>query len=157
MPLGGQCNSKSIIYEACISPMEHNGGEWIYIGISVGNWKQRLYNHGHSFSNLQLRNQTALSKYFWNLKDWGLTPQIKWKIDRQSSTTNSFNNRCNLCFKEKISIISLKDPRWLVNTHNVLVFKCRRKGKFNISWLRVLLKIKKCDIDLEWILIQKNK
>ena len=30
----------------------------------------------------RLRNQTALSKYFWNLKDQELTPQIKWKIFR---------------------------------------------------------------------------
>ena len=59
---------------ACISPMEHNDGERIYIGISAGNWKQRLYNHRHSFSNPWLRNKTALFKYFWSLKNQGDPP-----------------------------------------------------------------------------------
>ena len=64
--------------------MEHKkDGERVSIGISAGNWKQRRYNHRHSFSNPRLRNQTALSKYFWSLKDQGLSPQIKWKIIRQ--------------------------------------------------------------------------
>ena len=55
------------------------------MSISAGNWKQGPYNHRHSFSNLQLINQTAQSKYFWNLKDQRLTPQIKWKIVKQST------------------------------------------------------------------------
>ena len=39
--LGGQCKSKNVVYQACISPMEHNiDGERVYIGISAGNWKQ---------------------------------------------------------------------------------------------------------------------
>ena len=47
-PLGGRCNSKNVGYLACLSPMEsNNDGERVYIGISGGNWKQRLYNHRH--------------------------------------------------------------------------------------------------------------
>ena len=50
--LDGQCNSKNVVYQVCISPMEHNkDGERVYTGISAGNWKQSLYNHRHSFSN----------------------------------------------------------------------------------------------------------
>ena len=130
------CNSKNIIYQACISPLEHNNyEERVYIGISAGNWKQRLYNNRHSFSNPRLRNQTAQSKYFWNLMDQELTPQIKWKIVSQSSTTNSFNGRCNLCIDEKNSIINFKDRRLLLNESNELVFKCRHKSKFKLPWL----------------------
>ena len=137
MPLGGRCNSRNVVYQEYISPMEHdNDRERIYIGISAGSWKQRLYYHRHSFSNPQLKNQTALSKYFWNLKDLGLTSQIKWKIIRQSSTANNFNGRCNLCIGEKISIINFRDCRLLLNERNELVFKCRYKGKFKSSWLR---------------------
>ena len=51
-PLGGCCNSRNVVYQACISPMEHNNdGERVYIGIFAGNWKQRLYNHRPSFPN----------------------------------------------------------------------------------------------------------
>ena len=80
-----------------------------------------------------LRNQTALSRYFWNLKDQGLTPQIKWQIVRQFSTANNFNGRCNMCIDEKISIINFKDHRLLLNERNKLVFKCRHKSKFKLS------------------------
>ena len=82
--------------------MEHNnGGKREYIDISAWNLTKRLFNHRHFFSSLLFRKQTTLSKYFGNLKDEELTPQIKWKIVRQSSTANNFNNRCNLCIEEK--------------------------------------------------------
>ena len=54
--LGGRCNSRNVIYQACISLMEQQrDGERVYIEISAGNWKQRCYNHKHSFSNPKLR------------------------------------------------------------------------------------------------------
>ena len=83
--------------------MEHNNDEErFYMDISAGNWKQGLNNYRFSFTNLRLRNQTALSKYFWNLKDSGLTSQIKWKI-----TAYNFNGRCNLCIDEKNCIMNV--------------------------------------------------
>ena len=73
-PLGRRRNSKNVIYQACIFPMEHNNGEErVYKDISTGNWKQGLHNHRYSFSNLWLRNQSTLSKYFWNFMDQVLT------------------------------------------------------------------------------------
>ena len=133
-PLIGRCNSKNVVYQACISPMEHNNDEeMVYIDISAGNWKQRLYNHIHSFSNPRLENQTPLSKHFWNLKNQVITPQIKWKIVWQSSTVKSFNGRCNLYIHEKISMINFKDRRLLLNERNQLVFKCTHKSKFKLS------------------------
>ena len=79
--------------------------------------------------------KTALSKYFWNLKVQGQTPQLKWKIARQSSTANSFNGRCNLCIDEKIKMINFKDHWLLLNERNEIVFKCRHKSKFKLSCL----------------------
>ena len=131
--LDGWCNSKKDIYQACISPMEYdNDGERVYMGISAGNWKQRLCNH--PFSKPQFKTHTVLSKYFWYLKDQGLTLHIKWKIVRQSSTANSFNGRYNLCIDEKISVIDFKDQRLLLNEHKKLVLKFRHKRK--LSWQR---------------------
>ena len=52
-------------------------------------------------SNPQLRNQTAYLKIF------GILRKVE---NRQFSTANSFNSRCNLCIEEKISIINFKDP-----------------------------------------------
>ena len=74
-PLGGRCTTRNVVYQACISPMEQQrDGDRVYIGISAGNRKQRWYSHRHSFSNPKLRYQTALSKYYWGLKDQGLLP-----------------------------------------------------------------------------------
>ena len=53
----------------------------------------------------------------------------------QPSTANSFNGRCNFCIDEKISKINSKDRRLLLNERNELVFKCRHKSKFKLSWL----------------------
>ena len=87
--LGGQCNLKNVTYQACISPMKHNiNGESVYLGISTGNWEQRLYNYRHSFSNPWLRNQTALSKYFLNLKYQGLTPTHPNKVENSLALFN---------------------------------------------------------------------
>ena len=69
----------------------------------------------------------------WGLKDQGLSPQIKWKLIRHSSTANSFNGRCNFCLDEKISIIHFKNRKLLLNERNKLVFKCRHRGKFRLS------------------------
>ena len=130
----GRCTTRNVVYQACISPMkQQKDGERVYMGISTGNWKQRWYSHRHSFSNPKLRYQTALSKYFWGLKDQGLSPQIKWKIIRHSSAANNFNGRCNLCLDEKISIINFKNRKLLLNERNELVFKCRHRGKFKLS------------------------
>ena len=59
------CNSKKVVYQSTIFPIE-NSKEKIYIGVSARNWKQRYYNHRHSFYNPLLRNQTAQSKWFGN-------------------------------------------------------------------------------------------
>ena len=40
--LGRHCNLRNVVYQPCISPMEHKKDrERVYIGISAGNWKQR--------------------------------------------------------------------------------------------------------------------
>ena len=57
-----------------------------YIGISSTKWKSRYYYHIFSFSHEHLKNQTALSKQFWSLKNNGLTPEIKWTILKKSNT-----------------------------------------------------------------------
>ena len=40
-PLGGRCNSRNVIYQACISPMkQQRDGRRVYIGISTGKQPQ---------------------------------------------------------------------------------------------------------------------
>ena len=64
--------------------MESSKDEKVYMGILGGNWKQRFYKHRHSFANPLLRNHTALSKWFWSLKESGLTSEIKSLFIKES-------------------------------------------------------------------------
>ena len=76
--VGGKCNSENVVYKTTIFTMENRKDIKMYFGISTGNWKLSHYTPKHSFSNPSLRNQTALSKLFWRLKDSGLTPLVRW-------------------------------------------------------------------------------
>ena len=118
------------MHKAIIFPMENRKDIKIYFGISAGYWKQRFYNHRHSFSNPSLRNQTALSKWFWRLKDKDLTLLVRF-IKRLISPSN-FRSRCNLCVEEKISIIRYRNTSKLLNQRNELIFKCRHKNRYRL-------------------------
>ena len=76
----GICNLKNEVYQSTIFPKENVKDKKVYIGISSVRWKLGYNNHVHSFSHERLRNQTALSKHFWKLKNRGFTPKIQWKI-----------------------------------------------------------------------------
>ena len=132
-PVNGFCNSEKVVYKATISTLENKTEVKAYIGISAGKWKQRFYNHKHSFSNYKIRNQTALSSHYWDLKDRGLTPIIKWEFIKTSSTPNGFKGRCNLCLDEKICILKYRPPSQLLNKRNELIFKCRHRNRFKLG------------------------
>ena len=98
-PMNGLCNSDNVVYQAIIYPKENINDKKYYI------------NHKFSFSHEHKKNQTALSKHYWGLKDKGLTPEIQWSILRRSSTPKSFDSRCNLCLEEKIHILLFPEPK----------------------------------------------
>ena len=115
------------MYKTTILPMENKEDIKIYFRISAGNWKQRFYSHRHSFSNTTLRNQIALSKWFWRLKDSGLTTSVRWNFVNRSTTPSNFRSRCNLCLEEKISILKYRNTSKLLYQRNELIFKCCQK------------------------------
>ena len=126
------CNSE----KATIFPTENSKEENLYIGISAGNWKQRFYNHRHSFWNPLLRNQTSLSRRFGSLRVKSLTPQIKWRFIKKYSPPGNFSSRCNFF----LSIIRYKFTNQLFNKCNELIFKCCHKNKFKFIWKRLIIK-----------------
>ena len=124
---------KYFFYKATIFPMENRKDIKIYFGISAGNWKQRLYSHVHSFSNPSLRNQWALSKWFWSLKDSGLTSLVWWNFIIRLTTPSNLS-RCNLCLEEKIHIIKYRNASKVLNQRNDLIFKCCHKNRYKLMW-----------------------
>ena len=130
--MNGMCNLKNVVYQATIFPKENIKNKKNYIRISSVRWKLGYNKHIHSFSHECLRNQTALSKHFWKLKNIGLTPKIQWRILKRSTTSSCFDSRCNLCLEEKIQIMLYFDPGNLLIQRCDLIARCKYKNKFRL-------------------------
>ena len=72
-----------MVYQAKNSTIERKTDKKAYIGISSLKRMSWFYNHKQTFNNLLLKNQTAQSKYYWELKNKGLTPMIKFGKNHQ--------------------------------------------------------------------------
>ena len=108
--MNGLYNLENVVYQGIIYPKENVKNTKTYIEISSTNWKLGFNNYNHSFSHERLKNQMAISKHFWNLKNKGLTPEIQWGMLKKSNTPKCFDSRCNLCLEEKIQIMLYPDP-----------------------------------------------
>ena len=86
----------------------------------------------NSFSHECLKNQTALSKRFWKLKNKGLTPEIQWIILKRSNTPSCFDGRCNFCLEEKMQIMLYSDPGNLLNQRCDLIARYRHRNEFRL-------------------------
>ena len=113
-------------------PITSDGSSKHYIGCSETKFKTRYYNHTHSFRYREKRNATKLSKAFWNAKDSGHEPSIKWSIADQATAYQPGSRSCNLCLTEKLAIL-LADKRTALNKTSELTGKCRHKNKYKLK------------------------
>ena len=109
--MNGLCNLDNVVYQAIIYPKEDINDRKSYIGISSTKCKIRYGNHEFSFSYEHLKNQTALSKHYWGLKNKGSTPDIQWSISKRSNTPKSFDSRVNLYLEKKMHILLFLEPK----------------------------------------------
>ena len=86
-PLDGQCYQKNIVYNARVFTNDANPPK-DYIGISKPPFKHRYGVHKKSFLDRGY-HPTFLSEHIWDLKDKGITFDIKWTILRKTSGYNS--------------------------------------------------------------------
>ena len=131
--MNGLCNLEKVVYQGNIYPKENVKNTKTYIEISSMKWKLRSNHHNHSFSHEHLKNQAALSKHFWNLKNKGLTRKIQWTKLKRSNTPKCFDSRCNLCLEEKIQIMLYADPEKLLNQRCHLIARCRHRNKYKLK------------------------
>ena len=73
-PLGDECLSKNVLYEAQISSTEQNYTDTVYKGITEPPFKSRLGNHTKDFNHRKHSKNTSLSKEVWKIKDRGFQP-----------------------------------------------------------------------------------
>ena len=86
----------------------------------------------HPFRYREKRNATEFSKAFWNAKDSGHEPMIKWSIADRATAYQPGYRSCNLCMTEKLAIL-LADKRTALNKRSELTGKCRHKNKYKLK------------------------
>ena len=103
-PLHGKCLQSSVVYQADITTAE--GDHKVYIGTTGNTFKERYTGHKSSFKHRTKRHTTELSNYYWDLKDQGKTPIIKWSVIRHASSARTRRSGCTLCNTERYKIAS---------------------------------------------------
>ena len=126
-PLNGQCQTKGVVYQATVTRHDNNKEE-TYIGLTENTFKIRHNQHTHSFRHDQNRNQTALSKHIWTLKDKNIDYSIKWRIVARGRAYTASTKSCRLCIKEKYFII-FKPQMATLNIRNELGSEGRHRKK----------------------------
>ena len=132
-PLNNNCQIKSVVYQAEISTVEDPSIDKIYIGIASTTFKARYGNHKHSFKNHEKRNNTALSTFYWDLKQENLTPKIKWKVLMKASICSDLHGPCNLCLSERLSIINAKDINKVLNKRSEIAAECPHRWQLQLN------------------------
>ena len=112
------CLTKSIVYKATVVET----GKF-YIGLTDNEFKKRLANHKHSFTNEKERNSTTLSQHIW---DSGLNPEpeIKWQILKKSQPRFPGSQECLLCLEEKNQILKHNRNPNCLNKRSELSNRC---------------------------------
>ena len=119
-PLNGSCLKSNIIYRADISS---NGEEKYYVGSTGNDFKTRYALHKASLKNANHKNPTTLSRYYWQQKEKGNNPQIKWSIVKEIRGKFNQRNGCHLCNRERLEI-ARSNKKNMLNKRNELRANC---------------------------------
>jgi len=90
-----------------------------------------------SFKHKSKKNDTELSKHFWQLKDQKKDFEISWRILSKAKPYSNLTKRCSLCNTEKYYILYKPEMATLYK-RNELVSTCRHKRKFLLKFNRIL-------------------
>lgn len=90
-------------------------------------------NNTNSFRHRECMNDTELSKYVWNLKDYSFDNNLSWKIDKKVPPYQCGSKHCELCLPQKDFNIGV-DPNTLLNNRTELI-SCRHRNNFFRSTL----------------------
>ena len=97
-PLQGKCSTQSVIYKATATTPSTTPKT--YIGVTEGPFKQRYSQHKLSFTHPKYKQSTTLSKFIWDSKTAGTTPEVSWAIAKSVPAYSNITKRCLLCLTE---------------------------------------------------------
>ena len=124
----GKCHESSIVYKSCL--ISGNAAS-NYYGCCETEFKARFNNHNQSFKYRRKSNATKLSKAFWQAKDTGKNPCIKWSIVAHTAPYHLGAKSCNLYLKEILAILQA-DASSTLNKRTKLNRKCHHMNKFKL-------------------------
>ena len=131
--MNGKCLVQNLVYKWNVLATP-NFPKRVYLGVAVGDWKQRFYNHKNSIMNKSYRNDTTLSSYLWGLrKKHNVFPTLTWSVVKSVPGYSNISKRCLLCLTEKVLIATYQIPEELLNKRPELMAKCRHNNKFLLS------------------------
>ena len=130
-PMPGRCKEETLVYEATIeTPTETKR----YIGSTELSFKKRYYGHSTDLSNPpteESKGGTTLSAYYWQQKEKGHKPVIKWTILKKCQKYRAGSRKCDVCLTEKLLI--LKSKYSLLNKRTELMYKCPHARKHRLQ------------------------
>ena len=123
-PLPGACNSDGVVYQATVR--NNQGGEETYVGLAK-NFKKRYGKHKSTLTVYKPDGNTTLSTHFWQEKEAGRDPKVKWKIlEKNIPTYNPVTKICRLCIREKFNIV-MNPHLATLNSRQEIFAHCRHK------------------------------
>ena len=128
-PLNQKCLQERVVYKATVQTSLQPKS---YIGSCATTFKTRYNNHKQSFKHINHRNDTALSKFIWKLKEANMDFTLSWSIVSSVSKNFCKEKTCHLCLTEKTFIIK-EDPINALNTRREILNKCRHRNKFELK------------------------
>ena len=136
-PVDRKCTGSDLVYKAEIKNTPEN---YFYLGSTSCKFTQRFHPHKHSLVHRDSKNGTTLSKKIWQLRDEGHNPEVSFSIVGRAQSAQSCAPRCNLCLKEKLSIITENSPL-LLNSRQEIFTRCKHRARWKVSkliWYNVL-------------------
>ena len=91
------------------------------------NFKKRYGKHKSTLTVYKPDGNTTLSTHFWQEKEAGRDPKVKWKIlEKNIPTYNPVTKICRLCIREKFNIV-MNPHLATLNSRQEIFAHCRHK------------------------------
>ena len=81
-----------------------------------------------------------LLKKYWEMKIFGSTPSVKWKILQKARLYKIGNTKFDLCVSKKLNLDKIKDKQ-LFNKRTEFITKCWHKLKFTLEKIKNIASI----------------
>ena len=136
--LGGNCNTKSLVYRGEVKYTETNPRTNLdeekskfYTGLTEHTFSQRHKLHKTSLTNQKYSGSTSLSSFVWELKALGIDHEVEFSIVKLARPYNRESKTCDLCLTEKTEIMYFdhQDHFSSLNKRSEIMAKCRHRAK----------------------------